>query len=447
MVAIYYKLVLARAGAAMAEDEIAKVIDDAFVSGALVSAWEWLKKKLIEQQMAWKQQVAPENVGCHHRNRSGEGVGAIESHYHGWEICVQGWSWTKAADAVAVECINDETSLQHNQNAVALSDGCFPPLGHMSLLSISASHTNAFLRSVKAGSISACPNFADKRGRLNLDDVCSNRPEMRDAVMRGLTWYVISHAAVTKYPRLIDLVQKSMNTRAHESSSETEVMLGMAAQAKWVDQPDWKAIQASAAFSNPPCTAWLNELATFVREHGGGGLVLEDLNYFSRAMVSMKGQKSAGSKKMMGSEFWAKVNTLKWSTKVKKPWLVNAVVKANMASPPHKVVDGFCKLVEPRHISMLMSKENVKAVDQAESLMTDARAVLDKLQIAKAQHAIVLGKLDARCVWFIMKLGKAGEDRTFDSIAAIGQVPAFCMHVDPVDHHVVVVLNFNVGSI
>ena len=30
-----------------------------------------------------------------------------------------------------------------------------------------------------------------------------------------------------------------------------------------------------------------------------------------------------------------------------------------------------------------------------------------------------------------MKLGKAGEDRTFDSIAAIGQVPAFCMHVDP----------------
>ena len=74
---------------------------------------------------------------------------------------------------------------------------------------------------------------------------------------------------------------------------------------------------------------------------------------------------------------------------------------------------------------MLMAKDNLEIVDQAEALTTDARAVLTKLQIPKTQRAIVIGKMDARCAWFIMKLGKAGEGRNFDSIAHVAQAGLF----------------------
>ena len=402
--------------------QITKIIDDAFVSGTIVSAWDEVKALLVLAQLAWVQQVPPENVGVHKSNRSGEGVGAMQSHNHGCEICLQGWSWTKAADAVAVEHVSDDIEqIEFNDALIELSEGCFPLLVNMILASISASHTNAWLRSVKANCISACPQLADKSGRLNMEEICLNRPALREAIQSGLKWFVISNRAVKRFPRLIDLVQKAMNTRAHESSSETEVMLSMAGQAQLQQQPDWSGIVKAAAFSNPPCKAWLNELVTFVREHAGAGTVLEDLNLFSRALASLKGQKDAGSKKVLGSEFWVKLNTVKWASTKKKPWLLNAVVKANLASPPAKVIDGFCKLVEPRHISMLMSKENLDLVDQAEALMTDARAVLSQLQIARPRYVTVLGKLDARCAWFIMKLGKAGEGRQFDSISSVGQ--------------------------
>ena len=70
----------------MADAEIARIIDDAFSNGAIVSAWDQLMVILEKEKLAWRQQVPPEHVGCDKRNRSGEGVGAMQAHNHGWEI-------------------------------------------------------------------------------------------------------------------------------------------------------------------------------------------------------------------------------------------------------------------------------------------------------------------------------------------------------------------------
>ena len=336
-------------------EQIDRIIDDAFANGAIVSAWEELKPILEGNNLAWKQRSPPERVGCHKSNRSGEGVTALRVHYHGYDICMQGWSWGKAADAVAVECSSsDDDARSFNDLLASLSEGMLPPVEDMCLQSISASHTNAFLRAVKSGCISACPSLSDSHGRLNIEQVCYNRAGLREAIMLGLHWFVVSKSAVERFPKLIDLIQKSMNTRAHESQSETEVMLSMHLQAQKIS--DWNEIEKSAPFSNHPCKAWLHELSVFVRENGGAGQLLEDLNMFSRALGSMKGQTAAGSTKMMGSEFWSKLNSMKWPLGEKKPWLMIALVKANIASPPNKVVDGFCKLVEPRHLGLVMHK-------------------------------------------------------------------------------------------
>ena len=400
--------------------EIPKIMHNAKSTGAIVAAWEELKELLEREKLAWYQQAPPEHVGCHKSNRSGEGVGAMQSHNHGYEICMQGWSWRKASDAVAVEYVGDEESKTFNEQLVALSDGMFPPLASMTLLSISASHTNAFLRSVKAESKSACPKLADSMGFLNKEAICMNRGGLRQAIERGLNWLVLSNAVVKEFPDIIDMVQKAMNTRAHENQSEFEVLLSIFQKPQGSNN-DWDAIERSAAFSNPPCKDWLGELCKFVRQHGGDGKLLEDLNLFSRTLGSLKDQTAAGSKKMMGSEFWSKLNNVKWAIAERKPWVLIATVKANLASPPHKVVDGYCKLIEARHISALMGKENREKVSAAEALMTDARAVVNKLEIPNVRQIQMVGKLDVRCIWHIMKLGKAGEGKNYDSIAAIGQ--------------------------
>ena len=138
--------------------EVADLIDRAYQTGAIVSAWEEIKTLLVKNSLAWTQQCKPEHVATHKNNRSGEGVGAIQSHYHGYDIVSEGWSWHKAADAVAVEYVDgDIENLDFNNKLVDISDGMFPPFRLVSLLSVSASHTNAFLRSVKFNCRSACP--------------------------------------------------------------------------------------------------------------------------------------------------------------------------------------------------------------------------------------------------------------------------------------------------
>ena len=400
-------------------ERVDDIIGVALKSGAIVSAWEQIKELLASNSLAWTQQIPPEFVGTHKSNRSGEGVGAIQSHNHGYEICQQGWSWHKAADAVAVECINDAEQVEFNVKMVALSADMFPAFVMIKVLSISASHTNAFLRSAKSNCKSGCPQLADANGRLNFDEICLNRPGLKDAITHGLKWFVLSHAAVSQWPRLIDMVQKSMNTTAREYQSEVQVMLDMMHQAHanvaWVD------IERAAKFSNPPCKAWVSSLAAYVRDHCGAGELLEDLNLFSRSMQGLKDQTAAGSNKTLGSEFWSKLNNVKWGHGKKMPWLMNAVIKANLASPPNKVVDGFCKLVEGRHVGLLMAKANIKTCEEAEALMTDARAVVKQIGLSEVEQALALGKLDVRCVWHIFKLGKAGEGRNFDRIHDIAQ--------------------------
>ena len=110
----------------------------------------------------------------------------------------------------------------------------------------------------------------------------------------------------------------------------------------------------------------------------------------------------------------------------KKPWVVNAVIKANLASPPHKVVDGFCKLIEARHQSALVHKDNIVIVDQAEALMTDARELTKQLNVAGLTKSIALGQLDVRCILHILKLGEVGEGRDFKTIGEVAEA-SVCM--------------------
>ncbi len=67
---------------------------------------------------------------------------------------------------------------------------------------------------------------------------------------------------------------------------------------------------------------------------------------------------------------------------LKFPWVVIACVKANLSSPPAKVVDGICKMVPLSCIVSLTAKNNLSLIHILRAHETKAnlvcRLLLDK---------------------------------------------------------------------
>ena len=428
----------AAADAAMPEDprftaeviaKVTEIIATAERTGARVAAWDEIKRELIAAKLGWHQQVEAPFCGVHPDNRSKHGVGGSESHCHGRDILKVGFSWQRAdADAVATEApptgLRKKEAERFNETMSRFSGGLIPLVNVLRILSISGSHTNTFIRAVIAGCESAVPELADADGRLSAENLCLGRETFKEAVESGLRWFVLQHECEIVWPGLISLVEKALNTRAAEQQSEIEVMLAMhAAHAhafKRDVEPNWPQIEKDASCSLPPCAAWVNVLADYVRQNSGGvdGELLVDLRDFSRVFRCSE----AGSKRMLGSDFWRKLSSLHFGID-RFPYVVNACIKAGLQSPANKVTDGFCKLVQPSHLSMLTTKSCRESVIAAESIMTDARKLMQSLKIEHATSVKLLGQLDVRAVLHIMKLGKIGEGVEWDNLASIAEAP------------------------
>ena len=134
-------------------------------SSRKVQAWDEIKEQLVASGLAYRQQVQPQFVGTHPCNRSSFGIDPAKVHEHGHEVVRSGFSWAKAADAVAFEvppAPHDADIVRINKELVQLSDGLLPEFGgSLKLASVGGSHTNAFLRALGAGSKTSVKEFGD----------------------------------------------------------------------------------------------------------------------------------------------------------------------------------------------------------------------------------------------------------------------------------------------
>ena len=163
-------------------EHVSSVIEKANQTGCRVEAWDTIRQILVDAGIAWQAQVPPQHVGVHPENRSRLGVGGSEAHMHGHKIMQAGFSWTKCADVVAVECPpapHDAEAKSSNDSYVQFSGGLIPPLQQLKLLSLGGGHTNTFLRAVQAGTRSAVPSLCDNYGVLSKDMLTVNRPALR----------------------------------------------------------------------------------------------------------------------------------------------------------------------------------------------------------------------------------------------------------------------------
>jgi len=404
--------------------KVQALLDEGIASGERVAAWEEIQGVLVTAKLGWTAQMPPDFVGVHPCNRSYLGVGGSEAHFHGSQVLQAGFSWAKAADATAVETPPhplDQEAVEENDKFVNLSDGLIPPLSQMKLMSIGGGHTNTFLRAVKAGCRSAVESLGDQTGRLNIEILGAGRPAFRDAVSHGLKWFVIHWKAPQVWPLLLDFVQKALNTVARNEQGEIEVMLDLHRQWKACilagRDADWSKIEEAACRSMPPCAPYISSLVAFVKANAGGvdGTLMEELSSFFKTFACSE----SGATRRLGSEFMGKLANLSFGPGERYPYVMNACIEANLASP--KVVDGVCRLLQPPQLQAIASKDNRATVKAAEKLMCDARELCTRLKVPKAISIKCVGRCDIRCVLVIVKKVKEVEKKDLKTIEDVAQ--------------------------
>ncbi len=410
--------------------EIIKTVNDVIANcnrtGEKITGWERVGESLIGAKLAWRCHTPPDCAGVHQSNRSSYGLAGSDAQVHGKKILGAGFSWKKCEDATAIQCPPEPWSAESksfNDELVALSDNLIPPLAQLQILSIGAGHTNTFLRQVNAG-VASVTSLKDASGNLNKQELVINRKAFGEALDKGLNWLVLHWQVMYVFPDLADFVQSALNTTVQGHQTEIEVMLNMHRMASKAIaaglEVEWKAIEESACASLPHCASWISALTAYVRANAGGdgGELLRELALYAKSF----GTSEKGPVRTIGSEFLFKLSGLNWGHGIRYPYVTNAVLEAQLASPPDRITDGVCRLLQSSTLHKLNGKANKDAVAESERLMTEARRLCDSMDLAPAQRMKLVGRLDVRLITFMCRKGKEFEGREYPSIEAITKV-------------------------
>jgi len=113
----------------------------------------------------------------------------------------------------------------------------------------------------------------------------------------------------------------------------------------------------------------------------------------------------------------------------KFPYIKIAILEAALASPPHKIQSGMCKLILPTSLTELLKKDKRPDLEKAENIMSEARSICKGLNLSQANHVKYVGLLDVRlCLHLLIKV-KDFETLTFKSLDNIVEVPHLSAHI------------------
>ena len=104
-----------------------------------------------------------------------------------------------------------------------LSNGKIPMHDdNVQAMAVGGNHTNLFIRAVLKKAPTNIESIRGPDGNIDKDRLISD-PGIKDACEQGLRWLIISSTAA-KWPGLVGLGQRALNTFANEPQSEIELI-------------------------------------------------------------------------------------------------------------------------------------------------------------------------------------------------------------------------------
>ncbi|CAJ1382484.1 unnamed protein product [Effrenium voratum] len=246
--------------------------------------------------------------------------------------------------------------LAANQELVSNSNG---------FLTLSASHTIAFLRCLQYG---------------------IEGPEGTHAIVQKDKDPHAGEEAMPHLPSFIELAMNSTNA-IMKQANELEVALQLATafdQGLTMQQAIGKVSQASTS-----CQRSIPSIAMFVQKFGGGSPgfpFLHFLNGFS---------KSFNASLQIGTETMQLLSTLDFRVATQIYPMIRISLWATMLTSP-KSQDGFAKILTQSDIQRLKTSQMLPAVQQAEAMLQDAWRVQQQMKAMKARPEAVLQKAFGR---------------------------------------------------
>ena len=277
----------------------------------LVGGVDFIMSRFCFGKMSWEAQLAPRVVGVDPTNRDGVGVTAENVIALGRDILFVGWSWAEVAKAVCIEAAPGSCVIEDFNKALTANNAALAPVEEDTIRfgSVSCSHTNAFLRCLRAGRVSTMGTElgagTDASETLTLTAVRDRDPEFAKAAEDGIRWTVLSHKVRELFPAFLGLLQSARNATGQVAKPEHEVqvmcrILTVAAATQRASAvsdsltasatscgPDWSVVKRAVLRSRPPCAFDFDDLKAFVVACAGGmeGMLLQDLMVFHRRCV------------------------------------------------------------------------------------------------------------------------------------------------------------------
>ncbi|CAE7458044.1 unnamed protein product [Symbiodinium sp. CCMP2592] len=366
------------------KQELLDSIDAILEAGTLemppVTQWKAVLDLLLKESLAWKATLA----------------GFDKSYLH--SSCFQ---LSENPDLRARQ-------VAFNQKQVEQAAGLLAPVnGTERYLSVSSGHTTQFLKALWAGCRTSEGSLATN-GFLSKEVLCGKDPVLREVMLHGWSWVIVSWAVEECYPDLPKLAERALNSSnsAFQAQSELELALHILDLASGMQQPDFKALAAEACHAGP-VKNYSSSIAKWLGSYSNKGDFAKFLGIFT---------KEFGDNYNVGEEFWVMAAGNMFA---EVPLLRLAMLATNFTAPKNKIQDGYARLLTRSDWDKLKGNKLQKQIlDMDQKLFQAYQKVEARFSDLAAIRAF--GMLLIRCCMHVLQKEKMGrETKVFESMDEI----------------------------
>lgn len=351
---------------------------------------------LKENALAYSTIATPGDMLVHPHNRGGAMLSPLDVHDKGQKIVDLGFRRSLLTDSLAFELSALEEKKKEqvaaNHDLSNKSGGLLAPVsGSERFLTVSSSHTTAYLKACQA----KCKKVGG--GFLTLE----HDEGMKDACSHGWPWLIVSWKAEQLVPGLPAFCQMVLNSvhsvglGIQEMEAAQQVALLVSSGQSFKD-----AIQAVKA-SKPACHSYMDHVGLYVQKFGGGpGFPL--VSFLSGFCKELSITVAIGEEIFKAVCSW---DLQEPSTQF--PFLRAALLACQLTSP--KIQDGTARLLAKADLDRLKGGSLRQKLLQAEEILAHGYQVyVDSGKTTVVQRA--LGLMMVRLSLLLTKKEKLGRE-------------------------------------